>query len=251
VSRATVFDLPQHVHTGLEGNARAARGAIVVAGLVCAIEAAFLFSRAAAITDVVADAEKYRLATTGTLPISVASFCVAAASLAGLFTWLSWQYRAQANLWASGLRVRYAPSWSVMWWFVPVADLWMPAVTMADLWRGSAHAAGDEGASTWRVWLWWWPFVIGFLVRIAGHGIRAAGMIAAEVPSASPGDPGITADHVVGFVRIGTVTAGIGDVMLAAAAPLALLVLHGVTRRQAAITKVGKVLESAPPRPDR
>jgi hypothetical protein len=156
VSRATAFDLPQHVHSGLEGSARAARGAIVVAGLVCAIEAMLLFSRAAAITDAVAYAEKYRLATTGTLPISVASFCVAAASLVGLFTWLAWQYRAQA-------------------------DLWMPAVTMTDLWRGSAHAAGDESASRWRVWLWWWPFVIGFLVRIPGHGIRAAGMIAADV----------------------------------------------------------------------
>jgi hypothetical protein len=251
VSRVTVFDLPQHVRRPLEGIAQVAGAAIVFAGLMCAIEAALLFARAAAINDAAASAEKYRLATTGTLPISVASFCVAAASLVGLFMWLAWQYRAQANLWAAGLRVRYAPPWSVMWWFVPAADLWMPAVTMTDLWRGSAHGAGDEGASTWRVWLWWWPFLIGFLVRIVGHGIRAAGMFAAEVPSASPGDPGISAADVVGFVRVGTLTAGIGDVMLVVATPLALFVLRGVTRRQATITEAGKVLQPAPPRPDR
>jgi hypothetical protein len=39
--------------------------------------------------------------------------------------------------------------------------------------------------------------------------------------------------------------------MLVVATPLALFVLRGVTRRQATITKAGKVLLPAPPRPDR
>jgi hypothetical protein len=249
VSRVTVFEPAQHVRTPLGRLARIAGIAIIIATLGSAIEGTLLLTRAAAIDDAVAEAEKYRLATTGTLPISVTSFCVAAASLIALFAWLAWQHRAQANLVADGHRVRYAPAWSVLWWFVPVADLWMPAVTMSDLWRGSA-VGDDRGASTWRVWLWWWPFVIGFLVRIAGHGIRAAGMIASEMPTAFPGEPGLSADDVATFVRVGNVTAGIGDVVLLVAAPLALLVLSGVTRRHAATTMVRQTAATPPARPD-
>src|SRR5439155_11350703 len=43
-------------------------------------------------------------------------------------TWLFWQHRVTRNVWARGHPIKTSPGWAVGWWFIPIANLWMPAV---------------------------------------------------------------------------------------------------------------------------
>jgi hypothetical protein len=76
--------------------------------------------------------------------------------LAAGIVWLVWQHRAQSNLFAMQVPgLRYTPGWSVGWWFVPVANLWMPYLTTRELWRGSGAGPG-EGDRLLVVWWFLW-----------------------------------------------------------------------------------------------
>jgi hypothetical protein len=70
--------------------------------------------------------------------------------LAGGIAWLVWQHRSQRQVRErlAAPEVRWTPGWAVGWWFVPVANLLMPAVTTAELWRASG---GEDGSGRpWR-----------------------------------------------------------------------------------------------------
>lgn len=93
-------------------------------------------------------------------------------SLATIVVWLVWQYRAHANLAALGsVGMRHTPGWTVGWWFIPIADLWMPLVVMRELWRASDPVAGPTDWTSSRgspLIGWWWatwlaPFAAGFI----------------------------------------------------------------------------------------
>ena len=60
--------------------------------------------------------------------------------VATIITWLVWQHRVTANVWARGHPVATRPGWAVGWWFIPVVDLWMPAVALA---RTTGHRPGN------------------------------------------------------------------------------------------------------------
>lgn len=80
--------------------------------------------------------------------------------IATAIAWCIWQHRAQRNLrdlGRTGLRI--TPGWAVGWWFVPVANLFMPFVGVGELWKASAPE-GDGAAwsrtASWPVIGWWW-----------------------------------------------------------------------------------------------
>lgn len=88
--------------------------------------------------------------------------------------WLIWQHQATANLWARAEPgMRTTPGWAVGWWFIPVANLWMPFVAMRELDRRSMgrEAAPRSGALVgvwWLVWVaaWLLPAVVLFGVAL-------------------------------------------------------------------------------------
>jgi hypothetical protein len=58
--------------------------------------------------------------------------------------WLMWQHRAHRRLRELGIQdLEFTPGWGVGWWFVPVANLFMPYKAVKELWR-----AGDLPSGT-------------------------------------------------------------------------------------------------------
>jgi len=80
--------------------------------------------------------------------------------------WLVWQHRVTENLWALGRPIRTTPGWAVWWWFVPLADLWMPPVAMARVYRASLPNR-DRPTGIGVVLGWWIAYVGPGLIAIA------------------------------------------------------------------------------------
>jgi hypothetical protein len=99
-----------------------------------------------------------------------------------------WTYRASANIHALGAQgFRFTPGWAVAWYWVPIANLWMPYHVMREIWRFSRNPVGPQPDTTSRLLPWWWfcwlAVVIGGSVQLRWsapmHGLE-------EVISAEP-----------------------------------------------------------------
>ena len=77
-----------------------------------------------------------------------------------------WTHRAARNLPALGGRgLKYTPGWAVGWFFVPIANLVMPYLVAAEIWRESDPAQCDRdgrGGKTTSplVGAWWITYVV-------------------------------------------------------------------------------------------
>jgi hypothetical protein len=87
-----------------------------------------------------------------------------------------WLYRASKNLDALGRSGRsLGPGWAIGGWFVPVANVVLPAVVLHDAWRGSdpTVAAGDthwkQARSSPLLFAWWLLLVAGWVLSAAGN----------------------------------------------------------------------------------
>jgi len=74
--------------------------------------------------------------------------------------WLIWQFRAHTNLRALGAaQLKYTPGWAVAWWFIPIANIVMPYLTMRELYKASDPAAGSVDWATrggaGLLGMWW------------------------------------------------------------------------------------------------
>lgn len=63
-----------------------------------------------------------------------------------------WIFRCQANNWALGLpRLVYPPSMSVAWFFIPLANLFMPFMVLTEMFKASDPGADTPQSSmTWE-----------------------------------------------------------------------------------------------------
>lgn len=67
-----------------------------------------------------------------------------------------WIYRVSANAHAISDELTISPGWSVGWYFVPVANLFMPFRAMKEVWLAS-HSRGNWGDEPALALLgWWW-----------------------------------------------------------------------------------------------
>jgi hypothetical protein len=138
---------------------------------------------------------------------------------AGL-AWFLWQHRAHANLRALGAEgLKYSPGWAVGWWFVPLANVVMPFVTMRELWKAS-----DPGAAgvSWKLLptprllvMWWGAYLVG---------VQGLPSIAGNVTDAALPSPQQVVVRSWLFIAAAVVTV--------AAAGLAVAVVRGVQARQ-------------------
>ena len=140
-----------------------------VAVVAAVVRAAALVTRLSAIDDFSARfAERARDADAF---VDVAELVVLLATLAIAPCFIVWCWRAAKNQQALGRQPeRLGSGWAVGGWFIPLANLVIPALVIQDLWRGSdvTIARGDP---RWRIadrsWLigWWWGlFVVALLV---------------------------------------------------------------------------------------
>ena len=78
-------------------------------------------------------------------------------------SWVLWQYRAHANLRGLGRGHLDHRPWAIGWWFVPIANLWMPFKVVREVWKASEPAEDPVawiGVRTWSVLGWWWAMWI-------------------------------------------------------------------------------------------
>jgi hypothetical protein len=144
---------------------------------------------------------------------------VALAALAAGILWLVWQRRSQANLRALGVSaLRFSPGWAVGWWFVPLANLAMPYLTVQELYKGSNPTAGslDWKAARTPPTLWlWWAAILCWVVtsNIAGNIVTSISFDTSKLVAES-------------WLSIGALVA------LIAAGVLAIFIVRGIDQRQ-------------------
>lgn len=95
---------------------------------------------------------------------------------------LRWFYLAYRNLPSLGVSaLYYRPIWAIVWFFVPILNLYKPYQMMSITWRASDPEPEYRGAA-WRsatltplVGIWWVIWIFGEIVReITGIGVRDA-----------------------------------------------------------------------------
>lgn len=92
-----------------------------------------------------------------------------AATLLCVVTFLLWLLRVRENACAmSGQKPRYGLPWVYVGWVVPVLNLWVPRVIVADVHRMSAPGERLPRAVNW----WWGLWLVGML---SGTGLMYTG----------------------------------------------------------------------------
>jgi hypothetical protein len=157
--------------------------------------------------------------------------------------WLVWQAQATENQWAAGRPTVIGPAWAVLWWFVPVAQMWQPVVAVRQLLRMSAPA--DAGGDTALVATWWTLFLLGSVLRCVGF-LLLIGTAFARL------EYGAAATLRASDVTPGLWVSAVGAVSFALAAWPAITIVRRVDRRQAAPggDRADAPPSLAPPRPD-
>lgn len=126
------------------------------------------------------------------LIVTAAYLGLAAAFFVTIVMVCKWVRRAHANLYAAGIAdLEFTPRWAVIWYFIPIANLFKPYQAMQELWNTSRqlHDYPTEQAPT-LVRLWWSAFIgsgiltaIGFLIETgtlpAEIGITTGALISA------------------------------------------------------------------------
>jgi hypothetical protein len=88
-----------------------------------------------------------------------------------------WIHRAARNLRGLGrYGMRFSPSGCILWYFVPVASLFMPLNAMTEIWRASDPGARDAswtmGPSTPLLGIWWGAYILGGTAGVMGFATR-------------------------------------------------------------------------------
>ncbi len=149
---------------------------------------------------------------------------VTAISLGCIISFLMWFYRVRANLPAFGINdARWSPGWAVGWWFVPFFFWFRPYQIAKEIWKASSPSKSVEN---WRdepnsglLRLWWGSYVFGSLLYNVSNRISAKAFLS--------GDPSIQQ-----LISTSIFDAVAAFVWIAATVP-AILVVRGITRRQA------------------
>ncbi|GAA1768322.1 DUF4328 domain-containing protein [Agromyces humatus] len=116
--------------------------------------------------------------------------------------WVIWQYRAAKQV--TG-RTRRSPGWHAGSWFVPIIMFWFPYQNISDLWR-----AGGRTRPSWLI-IWWLLYVVSNFVIQQSSRIYTAAEDLEQLRTAM-------------WMSIA------GEILLLAAAPLAWLIIRGITQ---------------------
>jgi hypothetical protein len=142
-----------------------------------------------------------------------AAILVVVVHLASAVAFLTWFYRAHANLHALGaLNLKNSPGWAIGGWFVPFLCLVTPYQVMSEIWKGSAPRNYEDRAFSIAcargsplVGLWWASFLI----------MAVAGRLPARNPGSPQGiDAAIAASWMVLFTCVVSVPAALVAIWL-------------------------------------
>jgi hypothetical protein len=132
--------------------------------------------------------------------------------------WLLWQFRVHSNLRPLGASdLKYSPGWAVAWWFIPIANIVLPYLTMRELWKASDP---DAGSSEWRARPTTWVLGLWWAARLATNVLLQIAFVVSD-PQSGVGSP--TAE--AGFFLA-------GDGVMVVWSLLAILLVRDIDRRQ-------------------
>ncbi|HEX6184113.1 MAG TPA: DUF4328 domain-containing protein [Pyrinomonadaceae bacterium] len=155
-------------------------------------------------------------------------------------SFLLWLHRAAKNLPALGnpqSKIDYTPGWAVGWFFVPIANLFMPYKAVREVWEKSDPAIKTEvdlaftPAASTPLLLGWW-----------------LGWIAMNVISRATSRLGRDAVSIETMIWVTWVDV-VGDLVGIVAAVLAIFVVRGIDRRQAERARHVAYVPHTPPPP--
>jgi hypothetical protein len=102
-----------------------------------------------------------------------------------LILFMMWVHRANQNIRAFGAQdLKFTPGWAVGWFFVPIANLWMPFKVMSEIFRASGQPEEWQKQVNAPLLGRWWFFwvadvVIGRITTIiASHAEEISQIIA-------------------------------------------------------------------------
>jgi hypothetical protein len=82
-----------------------------------------------------------------------------------IILFMMWVYRASQNIRAFGAQdVKFTPGWAVGWFFIPVANLWMPFKAMSEIFRASVRPDARKTEPNAPLLGQWWFFWVADLV---------------------------------------------------------------------------------------
>jgi hypothetical protein len=88
---------------------------------------------------------------------------------------LYWFYRANRNIHAFGAKEISSPRMAVIWWFVPIAELWKPYSVAQQIWKASDPQSNISNGTEWKklvgsrtIKLWWVLGLISIAVAVIG-----------------------------------------------------------------------------------
>ncbi len=70
---------------------------------------------------------------------------------------LKWIHRANSNARQLGaMGMEFTPGWSIGWYFIPFANLWMPYQAMKEIWKASSNPKDWKSLEAPSLLGWWW-----------------------------------------------------------------------------------------------
>lgn len=96
--------------------------------------------------------------------IDITSALMLLATLCSMVAVAMWIHRAHENLQIAGFpALEYSPGWAVGWYFIPIANFFMPFRAMRELWNASHGAVGGYSQSAPPLlWIWWLCWIFGY-----------------------------------------------------------------------------------------
>ena len=108
-----------------------------------------------------------RLPFSGNSPLEISLIALTVLDLIFLVTLLIWIHRLSSRLRAqSEIKMRYTPGWAVGWFFVPVANLFMPFQAVKEIWT-VVHRGTSRGS--WILGLWWGLWLLSGPLRVFNY----------------------------------------------------------------------------------
>ncbi len=98
--------------------------------------------------------------------------------IVALIVTLYWFYRANKNIHAFGAKEVSSPIMAVVWWFIPILDLWKPHSVAQQIWKASNPQIILSNSIEWKnsprsniIIFWWVLFLLSIFIGIPGEFI--------------------------------------------------------------------------------
>jgi heme/copper-type cytochrome/quinol oxidase subunit 2 len=96
--------------------------------------------------------------------------------IVALIITLYWFYRANKNIHAFGAKEVSSPAMAVIWWFIPILDLWKPHSVAQQIWKASNPQIMLSNGIEWKnshrsnlILLWWVLFLLSIFIGLPGQ----------------------------------------------------------------------------------